>query len=218
MGTKQRNAGSLRKAILALILAAVMIASSALLLYAALRDTTARVEDLFLPAQVSCKVKETFNGNTKSDVYVTNTGNVPAYIRVKVIVNWLDKDGNVAMYVPDDYDYVVDNHLSAATKNKPATTKWTAQTAGQTLTGGYWYYNGVVQPGKDTEKLIGSIIPEQPIGSPYSMQVQILAEAMQASENQTEKIVSPATSAPKGVEEKWEMKYNGTKWEKVVAP
>lgn len=43
------------------------------------------VVNQFTPSQVSCSVKEDFDGTTKSNVNVTNTSDIPAYIRVKLV-------------------------------------------------------------------------------------------------------------------------------------
>lgn len=58
-------------------------------------DKTPEVKNTFEPAKVTTEVKEEFDGTTKSEVKIRNTGNIPAYIRVAVVANWIDKDGNV---------------------------------------------------------------------------------------------------------------------------
>ena len=42
---------------------------------------TGPVENTFAYASVSCEVKEDFNGSTKKDVQIKNTGSTDAYIR-----------------------------------------------------------------------------------------------------------------------------------------
>lgn len=58
-------------------------------------DKTPEVKNTFEPAKVTTKVEEKFDGITKSEVKIKNTGNINAYIRVAVVANWIDKDGNV---------------------------------------------------------------------------------------------------------------------------
>jgi hypothetical protein len=53
------------------------------------------VENQFVPAAVQCAVKETFKDDTKSSVKVENTGNIEAYIRLRVVTYWQDSKGNV---------------------------------------------------------------------------------------------------------------------------
>ena len=43
------------------------------------------VENKFTPSHVACQVTEDFDGTTKSNVNVTNTGDTDAYIRVKLV-------------------------------------------------------------------------------------------------------------------------------------
>lgn len=43
------------------------------------------ITNTFLPSQVTCEVQEKFNGTVKSDVNVKNTGNIDAFIRVKLV-------------------------------------------------------------------------------------------------------------------------------------
>ena len=43
------------------------------------------VENTFTPSHVACSVTEEFDGTTKSNVNVTNTGDTEAYIRVKLV-------------------------------------------------------------------------------------------------------------------------------------
>ena len=57
---------------------------------------TAPVENQFMPAEVSCAVAEEFDAATgaKSSIAVQNTGNIPAYLRVRLVSYWVDAAGN----------------------------------------------------------------------------------------------------------------------------
>lgn len=46
---------------------------------------TTPVVNQFTPSQVSCSVKEDFDGTTKTNVNVTNNSDISAYIRVKLV-------------------------------------------------------------------------------------------------------------------------------------
>ena len=59
-------------------------------------STPEPVVNEFTPGEVTILVDETFNGTTKSDVRIKNTGNVPAYIRVALVPAWVDDEGNIA--------------------------------------------------------------------------------------------------------------------------
>ena len=51
------------------------------------------VVNQFTPSHVSCTVTESFNGTIKSNVNVTNTSDIPAYIRVKLVSYRVNDDG-----------------------------------------------------------------------------------------------------------------------------
>lgn len=50
-----------------------------------LSTKSATITNTFLPSKVACEVTESFDGTTKSNVNVTNTGDIDAYIRVKLV-------------------------------------------------------------------------------------------------------------------------------------
>ena len=171
------------------------------LVYAALRDTTSPVVNNLDPVVVTCLVNETFDGQTKTNVSVKNTGDIPAFIRVKVVLNWTDSDGYETWF-NGSADYGV-----SATLASPL--NWTNENGSATIDDGYWYYNGIVQPNADTADLIASIseqfsaaVEDNP---EYHLKVTILAEALQAA---------PLTAA----EEEWGMTFNGSSWSAYTAP
>lgn len=51
-----------------------------------LSTKTDPVVNTFNPSQVTCSVVEDFDGKTKTNVNVENTGDIPAFIRVKLVV------------------------------------------------------------------------------------------------------------------------------------
>ena len=189
-----------------LILAAVILIGTLVLVglvYAALRDTTSAVINNLEPVVVTCNVNETFDGQTKSNVSVTNTGEIPAFIRAKVVVNWTDADGYETWFTGSaDYGY-------NATLASPL--HWTNENGSSVIDDGYWYYNGIVQPGDRTDDLIASItesLSAAVSANPqYHLKVTILAEALQAA---------PADA----VQQSWGMTYdyNNSSWSAYVAP
>lgn len=91
---------------------------------------------------------------------VTNTGNVDAYIRAAVVVNWMDGDGNVYGIKP----------------NCPVTvnTGWTE------ISGFYYYTSPVVAGGTTTTAPATVGDPGDAPSSAYSLSIEIVAEAIQA--------------------------------------
>ena len=85
---------SRRSRVTALALSAVLLV--ALAIGGTLAWLTARSENVtnsFTVGHVSCQVTETFKDNVKSNVNVKNTGDVPAYIRVKLVTYRTNADG-----------------------------------------------------------------------------------------------------------------------------
>ncbi len=195
---KSNRSGKTLRGAAAVLVAAVLLSSLAGVAYALLRDTTARVDNTVTEPKITCAVEEKFDGDTKEEVKVRNTGDAPAYIRVKVIYNWVDTNGYVFFAKPDGYS--CDGQLADP-------LKWTHSVSGtgfDQLPDGYWYYNGIVQPGDATEDLIARITALYPIDPIYSFRVRILAEAIQAAENQI--------GGKSASEERWGMKFNGSSW------
>ena len=126
---------------------------------------TNAVTNTFTPAEVTSWVDETFDGSKKEDVAIKNTGDIPAYIRAKVVYNWADSKGNVYAQPVTSSDYTIEQ----------GSAKWE-------LIDGYYYYKEAVGAGSKTENLIKSITPDEdaaPEG--YKLQVTILAEAIQST-------------------------------------
>lgn len=57
-----------------------------------MRKQTPTVENEFVPAEVSCEVDETINQNKKTSITVKNTGNIEAYLRLRLVTYWVVKD------------------------------------------------------------------------------------------------------------------------------
>ena len=144
---KQNNKPLLLLACLVLIFA---LATTGTLAW--LTTNTGAVQNTMLPASVPITINETVSGTTKTSVVVTNTGNTDAYIRVAIVANAVDKDGNViAGNAPV---YTVDN------------TKWD-------LIDGYYYYKGIVPSNGSTPALFSGDV------SFANGEVNILAESIQ---------------------------------------
>ena len=116
---------------------------------------TDQIVNTFQPTDVTCEIIEDFNADktVKTSAVVENTGKIPAYIRVAVVANTVDAEGNIT----DEADV----------RNKLAGSGWTK-------IGDYYYYNGVVQPNETTGNLLAEGIDLNGI------QVTILASAIQA--------------------------------------
>lgn len=52
-------------------------------------------ENHFSEAVVSCSVSECFDGTAKTSITVTNTGNIPAYLRVRLVSYWVNESNEI---------------------------------------------------------------------------------------------------------------------------
>ena len=71
-------------AVLSLVLIAGWVAVSDFA-DAYMRKNTEEVDNTFIPAYVDCVVNEDFADNKKTAITVENTGNIDAYIRVRMV-------------------------------------------------------------------------------------------------------------------------------------
>ena len=129
-----------------------------------LSTKSAPITNTFLPSHVSCSVTEEFNGTTKSNVNVINTGDIDAYIRVKLVTYRVNDDGQ---------------HIGG-TAAIPAFTPgngWVAY-------GDYYYYTYPVAPGQQPKP---PLIDSLTLTGSYSdadggkQALEIMAEAIQSA-------------------------------------
>lgn len=138
----------------------VLMLSLALVLTAAIGGTVAYLMDSerntsnLLIGKVACAVDIADNN---SHVTVSNTGNVPAYIRLAVIANW-----------------VSDTNPNAIHYTQPQVS--TSNGAEWTLNNGFYYYNTTIEANQAVTLPI-CVNGTAPNG--YKLQVQALAEAIQ---------------------------------------
>ncbi len=167
-----------------MILACVLLAVSLLAAFgaagafASLGDTTSVVKLKLEPAKVDCRVNDEYT--------VTNTGSIPALVRAKLVVNWVDAEGNILMYPPEGASYQLVPGAG-----------WTHDGKAEDPTDGFWYCDSILQAKQMSAKLIGSLTKH----GEGELKVEILAEAIQAT---------PAEAA----KEAWGMNYANGSWSK----
>ena len=150
---KKKSANRLLVVITVAILLCVAVASTVYAAISYARNATPPVEDTFVPAVVSCQVTETSNGSFT----VTNTGNVPVYLRVYVAPSFVDSSGQ--------------QHWTAPACN--------ISSSGWTLYNGFYYYNSEIAPGGTaniTASFGGGTVP-----TGYSFNVDLSAEVIQSN-------------------------------------
>lgn len=147
-----------------LLLAVILLAGAVIgTTVAYLTTNTGSLTNNFEYAKVSCKVEESFNGNTKSNVQIRNTSNIPAYIRATYVVYWADKDGKVVVN-PEGYSYSI-------TENPDS--KWVKS-------GDFFYYPSPVAVGGLTDGSLLTCTWEHPNDPQYFLHVEIIASAIQS--------------------------------------
>lgn len=127
---------------------------------------TQAVKNTFTPSDVTVDIQEEFNGSIKSSITVLNVDDadeedVPCYIRVKLVSNIQDNDGNVLRAAP----------LGEISLN----SDW--------IDGGdgCYYYKNVVEVGKSTSNLLAD---GASITLTDGQVVEVLAEGIQAMPKQ----------------------------------
>lgn len=106
---------------------------------------TDSITNTFQPSQVTCAVEESFDGKVKTDVNVKNTGDIDAFIRVKLVTYRTNDDGQHiggAATLPDftlgagwvEYDGYYYYTLPVAPNATPATNLANKMTLTETYT------------------------------------------------------------------------------------
>lgn len=130
--------------------------------FALLKASTDPVENTFTAAKSGTDIVEELDGNQKKSIIVQNTGTAVSYVRVKLVMNWVDENGNVSatpVNITVDYD----------------NTNWFEQD-------GIYYYKMAVAADAVTTNLLQTPITE-PADKPAGchLEVTVLAESIQAA-------------------------------------
>ena len=136
--------------------------------FALLKANTAPVKNTFTAAKSEIKIDEDVTGGQKKSIVVKNTGTAVSYVRVKLVMNWVDNTtGNI----------VSGDNLPKVTLNSD--NSWFLGSDGI-----YYYKMPVAANDGVTTNLLqeGSPITEptdKPAG--YHLEVTVLAESIQAA-------------------------------------
>lgn len=127
-----------------------------------LKANTSPVTNTFTAAKSDIKIDENVTGGQKKSIIVQNTGTAVSYVRVKLVMNWVDGNGKV----------VSGGKLPEVTLNK---SDWFVQDD-------IYYYTKPIGPKDSTANLLKDPI-KQPEGAPEGchLEVTVLAESIQAA-------------------------------------
>ena len=158
-----------------ILLTLALMAAMTTSVYAYMVHRSQTVANTFVPAEVTCKVEETFDGTNKTGITVKNTGNIDAYIRLRLVFHWEDSKGNVVARDMDPPAFTFDSE------------NW-KQATGEEYA---YYYKTPVAPGASTGNLLTSTITmekktetdntkDPPVVYEYYPVLEVLAEAIQS--------------------------------------
>ena len=127
-----------------------------------LKANTSPVTNTFTAAKSDIKIDENVENGEKSSIQVENIGTATSYVRVKLVCNWVDKDGNV----------------SATPVPAPTITNsdWFIGTDGI-----YYYTKPVAPTGQTSNLLDGNPITQLNAPEGCHLEVTVLAESIQAA-------------------------------------
>lgn len=149
--------------ILPIILIAVLTVSLALCgtVLAYMFSQTEYKDNEFTPANVSCSVVEEFDGVQKTSIKVKNTGNIDAYLRVRLVSYWVNADGDIV---------AKPSKLPEIT----LTSGW-IKSANNT-----YYYRTPVAPSNLTDTLLSAPIILEKDEDGHLQVIEVFAEAIQS--------------------------------------
>lgn len=130
-----------------------------------LKANTSPVENTFKAAKSDITIDEDVTGGQKKSIIVQNTGTATSYVRVKLVMNWVDGNGNV----------VSGNNLPKVTLKEGS--DWFLGTDG------IYYYTKPVALNCQTSNLLDGSPIKQPEDAPDGchLEVTVLAESIQAA-------------------------------------
>lgn len=132
--------------------------------FALLKASTAPVENTFTAAKSDIKIDEDVTGGQKKSIIVQNTGTAVSYVRVKLVMNWVDADNNVSAAPVNITPKITDNWFLGSDGN-------------------YYYKMPVAAKGETTNLLQADSPITEPAGKPAGchLEVTVLAESIQAA-------------------------------------
>ena len=128
--------------------------------FALLKASTAPVENTFTAAKSGTDIVEELDGNQKKSIIVKNTGTAVSYVRVKLVMNWVDENGNVSAEPVNITPSITDNWF---------------------LKDGIYYYKMPVAAKGETTNLLQTPITQGTAPEGYHLEVTVLAESIQAA-------------------------------------
>lgn len=164
MKRNDRKSGSGKKALILMVSLVAILAVSVGGVLAWLATSSGEVKNTFAPGKTDIEIEEKFENNVKKDVKVKNSGSIPVYARVNLVFTWKDSAGNI-IEKPADATLTVDHGNGDWVKGSD----------------GFWYYTKpVAADGGKTTNLIDRATIKFPEGKGYKMDLEVMAQSIQA--------------------------------------
>lgn len=128
--------------------------------FALLKANTEPVTNTFTAAKSGTDIVEELDGSQKTSIAVKNTGTAVSYVRVKLVMNWVDDNGNVSAEPVNITPSITDNWF---------------------LKDGIYYYKMPVAAKGETTNLLKTPITQGTAPEGYHLEVTVLAESIQAA-------------------------------------
>jgi len=128
--------------------------------FALLKASTDPVTNTFTAAKSGTDIVEELDGNQKKSIVVKNTGTAVSYVRVKLVMNWVDESGNVSAEPVNITPSITDDWF---------------------LKDGIYYYKMPVAAKDFTTNLLQTPITQDAAPEGYHLEVTVLAESIQAA-------------------------------------
>ena len=128
--------------------------------FALLKANTDPVTNTFTAAKSGTDIVEKLDGSQKTSIKVQNTGTAVSYVRVKLVMNWVDENGNVSAEPVNITPSITDNWF---------------------LKDGIYYYKMPVAAKDFTTNLLQTPITQDAAPEGYHLEVTVLAESIQAA-------------------------------------
>lgn len=128
--------------------------------FALLKANTEPVTNTFTAAKSGTDIVEKLDGSQKTSIAIKNTGTAVSYVRVKLVMNWVDESGNVSAEPVNITPSITDNWF---------------------LKDGIYYYKMPVAAKDFTTNLLKTPITQDAAPEGYHLEVTVLAESIQAA-------------------------------------
>ena len=131
-----------KKSIIIMAIAALLVGTVAAVTVSYISKSST-LSNSFTTGTINPVINETFDNTTKEDVYISNSGNSPMYVRVAILYSFIRTSGSLLSDIPvENTDYTVS--LSSS-------TNWLHGSDG------YYYYKLPLNENEDSDILVDEI-------------------------------------------------------------